>query len=218
MFPRFHRSYAFAVLATASAIGIAGPSAFAQTFHGAVTGSVADPTGAAVAGATVLLFNPATDTTLHFTSNKAGEFNFTELPVGTYNLTISAPGFQTRKVDAIDVAVTKIENFPIVLSVGAESSSVEVIANGVQVDSQSAALVAVIDAKAVEDMPLNGRDFTRLTHFAPGVSAITNSVNGSRTASINFQLDGADNVDPWLGIGRFQPGRHRLGSRRLDPH
>ena len=48
--------------------------------------------------------------------------------------------------------------------------------------------------------PLNGRDFTRLTHFAPGVSALTNSVNGSRTASINFQLDGADNVDPWLGI------------------
>ena len=172
----------------------------AQTFHGAVSGSVTDPTGASVAGATVLLFNAATDTKLTFISNKAGEFNFTELPVGTYSLTVSAPGFQSRKIAAIDVAVTKIETFPVVLSVGSESTQVEVTASGVQVDTDSSALVTVIDSKAVEDIPLNGRDFTRLTHFAPGVSALTNSVNGSRTASINFQLDGADNVDPWLGI------------------
>jgi len=52
----------------------------------------------------------------------------------------------------------------------------------------------------VQEMPMNGRNFTQMTHFAPGASAITNSVNGSRTASINFQVDGADNVDPWLGI------------------
>ena len=49
-------------------------------------------------------------------------------------------------------------------------------------------------------MPMNGRNFTQMTHYAPGASALTNSVNGSRTASINYQLDGADNVDPWLGI------------------
>lgn len=172
----------------------------AQTFHGTVSGTVTDASGAVIVGASVQLVNPATGTELKDTSNKAGEFNFTELTVGKYNLTILAPGFQSRKIEAIDVAVTKIENFPVVLSPGAESTEVEVVANGVQVDTQSSALVTVIDSKAVEDIPLNGRDFTRLTHFAPGVSALTNSVNGSRTASINFQLDGADNVDPWLGI------------------
>ena len=122
------------------------------------------------------------------------------MPVGTYTLTVSAPGFQTRKIDAIDVAVTRVEDFPVVLSVGSESTEIEVTASGVQADTESSALITVVDSKAVEDSPLNGRDFTRLTHIAPGVSALTNSVNGSRTASINFQLDGADNVDPWLGI------------------
>ena len=179
---------------------MSGFSASAQTFHGTVSGRVTDATGAVVVGATLQLRNPATDTVLSDSSNKAGEFNFTELPVGEYTLTITAPGFQSQKIDAINVAVTKIETFPIVLAPGTETTEVEVVANGVQVDSQSAALVSVIDSAAVEDMPLNGRDFTRLTHFAPGVSALTNSVNGSRTASINFQLDGADNVDPWLGI------------------
>ena len=179
---------------------MSGSSALAQTFHGAVSGRVTDATGAVVVGASLKLVNPATAAVLNDTSNKAGEFNFTELPVGQYNLTIVAPGFQSQKIDAIDVAVTKIENFPIVLAPGTETTEVEVVANGVQVDTQSAALVTVINSAAVEDMPLNGRDFTRLTHFAPGVSALTNSVNGSRLSSINFQLDGADNVDPWLGI------------------
>ncbi len=175
-------------------------SASAQTFHGAVTGSITDATGAAVSGASIVLLNPATDATLRFTTGRAGEFTFTELPVGTYTLTVSASGFQTRKIAAIDVAVTRIETFPITLSVGSEASEIEVTASGVQVDTESSALVTVVGSQAVEDIPLNGRDFTRLTHLAPGVSAITNSVNGSRTASINFQLDGADNVDPWLGI------------------
>ncbi len=198
MFSKLDRRHVLAM--TLPVALMSGSSALAQTFHGAVSGRITDATGAVVVGATLKLVNPATAAVLNDTSNKAGEFNFTELPVGTYNLTIVAPGFQSQKIDAIDVAVTKIENFPIVLAPGTETTEVEVVANGVQVDSQSAALVTVINSAAVEDMPLNGRDFTRLTHFAPGVSAITNSVNGSRTASINFQLDGADNVDPWLGI------------------
>ena len=199
MLSRVKHSAAVAAISLPFAFA-AGSPLLAQTFHGAVTGSVTDPTGAAVPGAAVVLINPATDARLTFVSNKAGEFNFTELPVGTYTLTVSAPGFQSRKIDAIDVAVTKIENFPVVLAVGAETTEVEVTANGVQVDSESSALVAVIDSKAVEDIPLNGRDFVRLTKLAPGVSAFVGSVNGSRVGSINFQLDGADNVDPWLGI------------------
>ena len=195
---RLHRYAVVASLCLLFAFGSL--SALAQTFHGAVTGLVTDPTGAIVSGAALQLVNPATDTVIRGVSNKAGEFNFTELPVGVYNLVVTSPGFQTRKIDAINVAVTKIENFNVVLSVGSETSEVEVVANGVQVDSESSALVAVIDSKSVQEMPMNGRNFTQMVHYAPGVSTITNSVNGSRTASINFQLDGADNVDPWLGI------------------
>ena len=172
----------------------------AQTSRGAITGIVTDSQGAIIPNAPVQLRNPATDAIQNGKSNSAGEFNFPELVPGTYVITVAVPGFTARKIEDINVAVSKIENVKVSLTVGAETSVVDVHADELQPDLTSSALVAVIDSKAVEDMPLNGRDFTRLTHIAPGVSAITNSVNGSRTASINFQLDGADNVDPWLGI------------------
>ena len=179
---------------------IVGVPALAQTFRGTVSGTVVDAQNAAIANADVQLTNPATGATLRAKSSASGEFNFPELPVGTYELTVGANGFQTRKIGGIDVAVTKTLNFPVVLAIGSESTVVDVTANDVQTDTTSSALVAVIDSKSVQEMPMNGRNFTQMTHFAPGASALTNSVNGSRTASINFQVDGADNVDPWLGI------------------
>lgn len=173
---------------------------FAQTFRGTLSGTVTDSQGAVIAGAAVQLTNPGTGLVLNDKSNKQGDFNFPELPVGTYSLNVTFSGFQGKNIQAIDIAVTKVTNLKVELGVGAESTVVDVTANGVQTDTQSAALVAVIDSKSVQEMPMNGRNFTQMTHFAPGASAVTNSVNGSRVASINFQVDGADNVDPWLGI------------------
>jgi hypothetical protein len=174
--------------------------AFSQTFRGTVAGTVVDAQGAVVPNAAVVLRNPATDAVINGTSNSAGEFNFPELVPGLYTLTVSFSGFQTQKVDNINVEVTKVNNIKVQLSIGTEATVVDVAANMIQTDTTSEALVAVIDSKSVAEMPMNGRNFTEMTHFAPGASALTNSVNGSRTASINFQLDGADNVDPWLGI------------------
>jgi carboxypeptidase family protein len=173
---------------------------FAQTFHGTVSGVVVDSQGGVIADAAVQLSNPATGQTLSAKSSKDGEFIFPELTVGIYQLTVSIGGFQTKKIDNINVEVSKVQNLKVELSVGAESTFIDVTANAVQTDTTSSALVAVIDSKSVQEMPMNGRNFTQMTHFAPGASANTNSVNGSRTASINFQVDGADNVDPWLGI------------------
>ena len=172
----------------------------AQTFRGTVSGVVADSQGAVISDATVQLTNPATGLTLSAKSSKDGEFNFPELTVGLYQLTVSTSGFQTKKIDNINVEVSKVQNLKVELSVGAESTFIDVSADAIQTDVTSSALVAVIDSKSVQEMPMNGRNFTQMTHFAPGASALTNSVNGSRTASINFQVDGADNVDPWLGI------------------
>ena len=173
---------------------------FAQTFHGTVSGTVVDVQGAVVTGATVQLINPGTNFVQTSKSSSSGEFLFPELPVGIYQLTVTAPGFETFKMDKISVEVSKVENIKAQLSIGAENTVIDVAANAVETDTTSSALVAVIDSKSVQEMPMNGRNFTQMTHYAPGASALTNSVNGSRTASINFQLDGADNVDPWLGI------------------
>jgi hypothetical protein len=175
-------------------------SAFAQTFRGSLTGTVVDAQGAYIPNASVQLKNPATDSILEGKSNSAGEFNFPELTPGAYQLTVTFAGFQTQKIDAINIEVTKVATLKVAMSVGTESTVVDVAADALQTDTTSSALITVVDSKSVQEMPMNGRNFTQMIKFAPGASALTNSVNGSRTASINFQVDGADNVDPWLGI------------------
>jgi hypothetical protein len=175
-------------------------SCSAQTFHGTISGVVADSQGAVISDAAVQLTNPSTGRVLNAKSSKDGEFIFPELTVGLYQLTVSVGGFQTKKIDNINVEVSKVQNLKVELSVGAENTFIDVSADAIQTDTTSSALVAVIDSKSVQEMPMNGRNFTQMTHFAPGASALTNSVNGSRTSSINFQVDGADNVDAWLGI------------------
>jgi len=170
--------------------------AYSQTFRGTLSGTVTDPSGAVIPNAAVQLANPATSTVLNFTTNGAGQFVFPELPVGLYNLTVTFPGFQTKKIDKIDIAVSKVTDEKIQLAVGSESTVVDVVANGVQIDTASSALIAVIDSKEVRDMPMNGRNFTQMIQFTPYVN-ISKSVNGSRTAGINYQVDGIDNNDPW---------------------
>ncbi len=181
-------------------IATAASAAFAQTSRGSITGTVVDTQGSAIPNASVVLTDPATGTSQKADTNGSGIFDFPELTAGHYSLTVSFNGFQTRKIDDIDVQVSKVVAERVELAVGSTTTVVDVEANAVQTDIDSSALVAVIDSKSVAEMPMNGRNFTEMTHFAPGAAALTNSVNGSRTASINFQLDGADNVDPWLGI------------------
>jgi hypothetical protein len=170
--------------------------AFAQTFRGTLSGTVVDAQNAVIANADVLLTNPATDAVLHGKSNAAGEFVFPELAVGLYQLTVSSSGFETNKVENIDIAVSKIQNIKVALTVGAANTIVDVTANGVQTDTTSSSLISVIDSKEVTDMPMNGRNFTQMIKFTPIVN-ISSSVNGSRTAGINYQVDGTDNNDPW---------------------
>jgi hypothetical protein len=171
-------------------------AAFGQTFRGTVTGTVVDVQGAAIANAAVKLTDPATDTVRNVKANSAGEFVFPELPVAHYNLEVSSTGFQTKKVDNIDVQVSKVENVKVELSIGAENTVIDVTANSVSTDTTSSSLVSVIDSKQVMDMPMNGRNFTQMIKFTPIVN-ISSSVNGSRTAGINYQVDGVDNNDPW---------------------
>src|SRR6202045_952177 len=123
---------------------IVGVPAFAQTFHGTISGSVVDSQGAVISDAAVQLTNPATGQSLNAKSSKEGDFSFPELTVGIYRLTVSISGFQTKKIDNINVEVSKVQNIKVELSVGAENTSIEVTANAVQTDTTSSALVAVI--------------------------------------------------------------------------
>jgi hypothetical protein len=174
-------------------------SVYSQTFRGSLTGVVLDPQGAVIPDAAVQLKSPSTGVVQNGKSNKAGEFAFPELAPGIYQLVVTFPGFQTKEIDAVNVAVSKVENEKVVMNVGAQSTVVDVAANGVQVDTTTSSLVSVVDSKQVADMPINGRDFTQMVKFTPGDN-LSNSVNGQRTTSINYQIDGTDNVDAYLGI------------------
>jgi hypothetical protein len=174
----------------------------AQTYRGTLSGKVADPQGAAVAGAEVTLSNPQTGYFLRVRTNEIGEFIIPEVAAGTYDLSVHAEGFAIRTMRQIQVAVTKTTTVVVTLAIGSSSTVVNVSDSSVQTDPQSSALVSVIDNKAVQEMPMNGRDFTQMVKFVPGAvtSNLAVSVNGMRTSSVNFQLDGADNVDGFTGV------------------
>src|ERR1700721_958627 len=85
-------------------------AAFAQTFRGDLAGAVTDSSGAAVANAIVKIDSPSTGLTRATTANGSGAFLVAELPVGIYDLTVSMPGFETRKVTGIEISVAKTTN------------------------------------------------------------------------------------------------------------
>jgi Carboxypeptidase regulatory-like domain len=190
-------SRATLLLLAVAAFLIGSTIAGAQTFRGSLTGTVLDASGGAIPNAAVQLTNPATNEVLSSKTNGSGDFNFPELTVGVYKLLVSAPGFSTKSLDNIAIEVSKVNHQQIPLSIGSESTVVDVQASGVTVDTTTSSLVAVVDSKSVQEIPLNGRNFTQMIKLAPGVSPYSNTVNGSRTAGVNFQIDGADNNDPW---------------------
>jgi hypothetical protein len=172
-------------------------SAFAQTFRGDLAGTVTDATGAALAGAAIKVDNPSTGLSRSTLTGKTGTFLVAELPVGIYEMTVSMTGFENRKVTNIEISVAKTTNVPMQLGVAAQASQVEVSANAAALETTSSALVAVVDDKSVQEMPMNGRDFTQMVKLAPGVTPSGASINGMRTNGKNFQIDGADNNDAY---------------------
>jgi hypothetical protein len=173
-----------------------GGGAVAQTFRGGITGIVTDASGAVIGGATVRAENSSTSLSRETTTTANGEFAFQDLPLGNYTVTMTQTGFQTVKVDNVTVEVGRNTVLPVKLSVAQQTTTVQINETAVQIETDSTALNAVIPDKAVQDVPLNGRDFTQLIKLAPGVNG-AGSLNGGRTDQNNWQIDGADNNDLW---------------------
>jgi hypothetical protein len=170
-------------------------SAFAQTFRGDMSGIITDSSGAAVANAKVQVEDPATGLARSTLAGGSGEYLVAELPVGRYVLTVSMPGFEVKKIENIEIAVAKTTNINVTLGVATQQNIVEVKASAALLETSSSSLVANVDDKSVQEMPMNGRDFTQMVKLAPGSTPISTSINGMRTNGKNFQIDGADNND-----------------------
>ena len=196
-------------LKTCASLLLLGSLAYSQTFRGALNGSVTDTTGAAIPGASVQLDNPATGFSRTVATTTAGDYSFPDLSTGTYALTVSANGFETKKVENIVIAVTKTTAINVQLGVAQQQQTVEVSAAAANLDTTTSDLSAVVNDQTVQDLPINGRDFRQMIKLAPGVtsSATTPSVNGTRFSSNNYQVDGADNNDVMYGYtAQNQPG------------
>ena len=195
---RFVRSTAIFLLVSAALV--------AQTFRGNITGVVTDGSGAAIAGASIKLESPATGLSHSVATNAQGQYSFPDLPVGEYTVTVTQSGFEARKIDRVEVAVSKTTNLDIQLGVARQQQVIEVSATAATLDTTATALVGVVDTKTVADLPMNGRDFRQMIKLAPGVSPASTSVNGMRTSGNNYQIDGADNNDAFQNAAAVNQG------------
>lgn len=179
---------------------------FGQTFRGSIAGNVIDASGAAVPETKIQLRNDATGYSRESATTSNGDFNFPDLPLGFYTLTFSKSGFQTTKVDKIEVAVSRVTNLPVKLNVSSQATTVEISAMAATIETTSTTLANVVNPQMVQDMPMNGRDFRQMLKMAPGVNPLNNSVNGMRTSGNNYQIDGADNNDAFHNTSAVNQG------------
>lgn len=176
----------------------------AQVDTGAILGTVTDQSGAIISGATVTLKNEGTNATLTTISEQDGTYKFTPLKIGAYLVSVSFKGFQKTETRHVQVDVGAQVVVDLRLNPGNVTETVEVVATAPLMQSQDASVGQVMDTRNVNDLPLNGRNFTFLAQLTAGVNspqADTRgnaasgafSANGLRPAQNNYLLDGIDN-------------------------
>jgi hypothetical protein len=190
---------------------------------GTVAGNVTDKQGAIIPGATVTLKNVAEGVTLSAKSNGHGQYLFSDVPVGVYNLMVVAPSFENFVVTDVhvDAATNMREDAHMVA--GSVSASVTVEANGTTIDTRSATLGTMIDSKLVEGLPIDGENAVSLAALLPGVTNVnapttftsdtggpTYSVSGSRTTQNLFLFDGMIWNNVFYNTGLNYPPRLAL--------
>ena len=177
---------------------------------GYIGGTVIDKTGAAIAGAEVTLRNLAGSLTRTTVSNSDGAYVIPGLAGDSYDMTVSAKGFQKFTAKKIVLTVGEKARIDVTLNVGAITEEVVVTGESVaQVETTSSDLTSTITGKQIDNLVLNGRNFTQLVNLAPGIVSQTGqddakvgvygnvaySMNGGRTEYNNWELDGGDNMD-----------------------
>ncbi len=185
-------------------------AANSQTFRGAINGTVTDPSGAAVPNATVKATESATGLDHTTVTSSEGQFSFQDIPLGFYKVSVSASGFPTTNIDKVEVVAGTIYTLNVQIKLGQSSTTVEVSAAAITLDTTTSAQTMSIQDDVVQNAPLNGRDFTQLIAVQPGFGGYNvggfGSLNGTRPNQINWQIDGVDNNDFWHNIPAVNQG------------
>jgi outer membrane receptor protein involved in Fe transport len=181
----------------------------AQSIHGGIVGQVTDESGASVPGAAVTVKNVNTGATREAVTNEEGLYRFSSLPIGTYSVSVAKTGFGTSVVERVEVSVSVDSTANVKLGAAALREEVNVVAEGALLETQTSQVTKVVDQRRVMELPLSGTNTNNLALLSPGVLPNQNgrpgsgfAVNGNRTRSNNFTLDGANNNDQSLQIPR----------------
>ncbi|MBI4442117.1 MAG: TonB-dependent receptor [Acidobacteria bacterium] len=186
-----------------------GVLAFAQS-AGTIAGTVSDSTGAVIPGASVTARNVETGLTRMLTTNERGRYTAPQIPVGTYEVTATAAGFQTsvRRGITLTVGAEAVVNFS--MSLGAVAETIEVTGEAPMVETTNATVSGLVDSRQMREIPLNARSFIELVPLTAGAAFVDNgdtggnatngfgrklTISGGRMTMNTFLLDGADMTD-----------------------
>jgi hypothetical protein len=175
----------------------------AQTITGTISGDVTDASGAVVAGATVTVENVGTSEKRTARTTASGSYRVPDLAIGKYKVTATAEGFKTL-VQTAEVLTGAVSRADFKLPVGQRTETVEVQGSAPLIDL-SPNNNNYVDSEKIENVPINGRDFNSLLAITPGVQRdpgggfLAISINGSRTTSNNYFIDGMYNNDRYYG-------------------
>jgi len=205
-----------------------------QTVTGSITGQVTDPSGAVIAGAKVIAENSATSVKTSTQTNASGVYTIRFLPIGTYTMTIEATGFVTEKVSPFTLEIDQTAKIDTSLKIGASSTVVVQAEFHPILDTGDATLGNTLSSSEIENIPLNGRNFSSLTLFQPGAidtdptgmsgnNAIErntynngqSTVNGNRAQENNYTIEGADNNEPQNNLIGYNPAPDAIAEVRV---
>jgi Carboxypeptidase regulatory-like domain len=175
-----------------------------------ISGTVTDTSGAAVVGAQVVLTSSGGNLTRSTVTNNDGVYVISALPSGTFDIRVTAQGFQKFEAKGVVLTIAQKARVDVMLKVGTITQEVVVSGESVaQVDTQSSEIGDTVSGKRIDQLELNGRNFTQLINLSAGVvnqtgqdegvvgvnGSIAYSINGGRTEYNNWEIDGGDNMD-----------------------
>jgi len=200
----------------------------AQGTSGRILGRVADPSGAILAGVKIRLVNEGTSVGRDSKTNESGDYDFVEVPVGTYRLEFDLTGFKKNVRRGVSVDINQVITLNMTMQVGAAQEVVDVTSEAPLVETSSTQLGTVVNERAIAQLPLNERDTYQFLSLQPGVQSQVGadlyygggstgsvSVNGGRGRANNFNVNGGDANDMFANLPTVQPSPDSVEEFRI---
>ncbi len=227
------KKLACGVVVLLTLVGIAGmmTRAMGQEVTAAIVGTVTDPSGAPIKGANVRATDTERGTVWSAETNESGSYNLLRLPIGSYGVKATAPGFQTTEWPPFALVLNQTARVNVQLKVGKISETIEVSGAAPVLQTENAEVGTVLDARTNDNLPLATRNYVQLTLLTPGTVSVdphsmnlgSNTaeeggrpyINGNREQSNNFLLDGVDNNQASDNLLAFTPSPDAIGEFNL---